>query len=148
MQSEDGNQGLQQTDYYDNIALLTRKERDWLLGNRAPNLSKSYEYKLKSSIKKKIQAFVDFELPLLIKNNLIISYEPVSLRPRPGEGMHYDNSGLGKAKVPGPNPGQGLPIIVKARNVDLIDLIPNCLNFNKIVASISFYIMTTDSRKR
>jgi hypothetical protein len=121
MQSEDGNQGLQQTDYYDNIALLTRKERDWLLGNR---VSKSYEYKLKSSIKKKIQAFVDYELPLLIKNNLIISYEPVSFRPRLGEGVHYDNSSLGKAKVPGPNPGQGSPIFVKARYEDLIDLIP------------------------
>jgi hypothetical protein len=51
-------------------------------------------------------------------------------------------SKIGKAKVPGPNSGQGLPIIVKARNVNLIDLIPCYLNINKIVASISFYIMT------
>jgi hypothetical protein len=96
----------------------------------------------KSTIKKKIQTFVDFELPLLIKNNFIISSEPESLGTGLGDRSNYDNSSLGKAKVPGPNPGQGLPIIVKARNVDLIDLIPNYLNFNKIVASISFYIMT------
>jgi hypothetical protein len=50
MQSEEGEQGPQQTGYYDNqnIALLTRKERDWLLGKL--DLSKSYEYRLKSSI--------------------------------------------------------------------------------------------------
>jgi hypothetical protein len=144
MQPKNGEQGLQRTDYCNNknIALLTKKERNWLLGNISLNLSKSYEYKLKSTIKKKIQTFVDFELPLLTKNNFIISSEPESLGTGLGDRSNYDNSSLGKAKVPGPNPGQGLPIIVKARNVDLIDLIPNCLNFNKIVASISFYIMT------
>jgi hypothetical protein len=52
MQSEEGTQDPQQIGYYDNqnIAILTRKERDWLLGKL--DLSKSYEYRLKSSIKK------------------------------------------------------------------------------------------------
>jgi hypothetical protein len=56
----------------------------WLLGNL--DLSKSYEYRLKSSIKKKIQTLVNLELPLLIKNNLIISYEPESLGTGFGDG--------------------------------------------------------------
>ena len=144
MQPENGEQGLHRTDYCNNknIALLTKKERNWLLGNFGLDLSKSYEYKLKSSIKKKIQTFVDLELPLLIKNNFILPYEPESLWTGLGDRSNYDNSSLGKAKVPGPNPGQGLPIIVKARNVDLIDLIPYYLSFNKIEASVSFYIMT------
>jgi hypothetical protein len=55
-----------------------------LLGNL--DLSKSYEYRLKSSIKKKIQTLVNLELPLLIKNNLIISYEPESLGTGFGDG--------------------------------------------------------------
>jgi hypothetical protein len=81
------------------LALLTRKERDWLLGNL--DFSKPYGYRLKSSIKKKIQAFIDFELPLLIKSNLIISYEMESRRPGFGDGAYSDNLSLGKAKVPG-----------------------------------------------
>ena len=100
MQSEEGKQGLQQTGYCDNknIALLTRKERDWLLGKL--DLSKSYEYRLKSSIKKKIQTFVNLELPLLIKNNPINSYEPESLGAGFGDGNLFNNdSSLGKAKV-------------------------------------------------
>lgn len=34
-------------------------------------LSKSYEYKIKSGIKKKINKLVSFELPLLIESGLI-----------------------------------------------------------------------------
>jgi hypothetical protein len=51
MRSEDRQQALQQTGYCDNqnIALLTRKKRDWLLGKL--DLPKSYDYRLKSSIK-------------------------------------------------------------------------------------------------
>lgn len=90
-------QGPQQRGCYD-IALLTRKEKEWLLGNL--DLSKSYEYKLKSSIKKKIQTFVDLELPLLIKNNLIISYESESLGAGFGDGtFNGNNSSLGKARL-------------------------------------------------
>jgi hypothetical protein len=98
MQSEKEKQEQMQRGYYE-TALLTRKERDWLLGKL--DLSKSYEYRLKSSIKKKIQTFVNRELPLLIKNNLIVSYEPENLGTEFGDGTHYnDNSSLGKAKVP------------------------------------------------
>jgi hypothetical protein len=102
MRPKNGEQGLQRTDYCNNmnIALLTKKERNWLLGNLNLNLSKSYEYKLKSSIKKKIQTFIDLELPLLIKNNFIIPYEPESLGEGLGNRSNYDNTSLGKAKVP------------------------------------------------
>ena len=95
------------------IALLTRKERDWLLGKL--DLSKSYEYKLKSSIKRKIQTFVNLELPLLIKKNFIISHDPESLGTGFGNGNYYDNSSLGKAKVlgsSGSSSGAPPPVLV------------------------------------
>ena len=97
MQSKERIQGPQQTGYCDsqNVALLTRKERDWLVGKL--DLSKSYEYRLKSSIKKKIQTFVNLELPLLIKNKLIISHEPESLGTGFGDRTYYDNSSLSKS---------------------------------------------------
>ena len=50
-------------------ALLTRTEIDWLLGKI--KVSKSYEYKLKSSIKRKIKNFRNLELPLLAKKGFI-----------------------------------------------------------------------------
>ncbi len=125
MQSDGGEQELGQRDCHD-IALLTRKEKEWLLGN--PDLPKPYRYRLKSSIKKKIQTFMNHELPLLIKNNLI-SYDAESLETRFGDGtFNGNNSSLGKAKVPGPNPGQGFLIFRKgARNEDFEDLktLPN-----------------------
>jgi hypothetical protein len=55
----------------DDIALLTRKERDWLLGKT--DVSKPYEYRLRSSIRKKIQILTDIELPLLMKSDFLIS---------------------------------------------------------------------------
>ena len=49
--------------------LLTPTELEWLLGNKL--LSKSFEYKIKSTIKKKINKFLNFELPLLIQNEIL-----------------------------------------------------------------------------
>lgn len=51
-------------------ALLTKSEIDWLEGNNA-KLSKSYEYKMRSNIKKKLRIFVDLELPLIQKSGII-----------------------------------------------------------------------------
>ena len=105
MQSEDGEQGLEQTGYCDNknIALLTRKERDWLLGKL--DLSKSYEYRLKSTIKKKLQTFIYAELPLLFKIGLFPELAN-NQRTEPwtgfGDGSLFNvDPSLGKAKVPG-----------------------------------------------
>jgi hypothetical protein len=97
----------------DEIALLTRKERDWLLGKT--DVSKPYEYRLRSSIRKKIQILTDIELPLLMKSDFLIScYESdnslgTGLETGPDDVRTKENinTSLGKAKVPGPNPGQG-----------------------------------------
>jgi hypothetical protein len=50
-------------------ALLTRSEINWLCGN-SPNISKSYEYKMKSIIRKKIESFLNLELPLIQKSEM------------------------------------------------------------------------------
>ena len=55
--------------------LLSQTEKEWLLGN--VKLSEGYERKIKSAIKKKIQNFQKFELPFLIKNELL-SYPHVT----------------------------------------------------------------------
>jgi hypothetical protein len=49
-------------------SLLTKTEIDWLSGET--QLSKSYEYKIKSIIKSKLKALSEFELPLILKSGL------------------------------------------------------------------------------
>src|SRR5919202_6641230 len=51
--------------------LLSKSELHWLLGDI--NVSKSFEYKIKSSIKRKIQILTELELPLLVKNNFFVN---------------------------------------------------------------------------
>lgn len=51
------------------LSLLSKTELEWLLGNK--RLSKSFEYKIKSIVKKKIDQFLNFELPLLIQNQIL-----------------------------------------------------------------------------
>ncbi|HKI07706.1 MAG TPA: hypothetical protein VKA09_04875 [Nitrososphaeraceae archaeon] len=91
-----------------NTGLLTRREVEWLLG-KTPGISKSFEYKIKSSLRKKVQAFVEIELPLLLEKGLF----PVANNNFPPQKNTIGNLSLGKAKVPGPNPGQGLPFFAK-----------------------------------
>ena len=50
-------------------SLLSRTELEWLLGNKL--LSKSFEYKIKSQLKKKISVFLEKEFPLLLQSGLI-----------------------------------------------------------------------------
>jgi hypothetical protein len=54
-------------------ALLTRTEIKWLLGN--VKVSKPYEYRIKSDIRRKIKSFTNLELPLLLKQRIIDSFE-------------------------------------------------------------------------
>jgi hypothetical protein len=97
----------------DEIALLTRTERDWLLGKT--DVSKPYEYRLRSGIRKKIQILTDIELPLLMKSDFLIScYESdnslgtgLETGPDDVRTKEINPCSFGKAKVPGPNPGQG-----------------------------------------
>jgi hypothetical protein len=49
--------------------LLSKSELRWLRVDI--NVSKSFEYKIKSSIKRKIQTLTELELPLLVKNNFV-----------------------------------------------------------------------------
>jgi hypothetical protein len=50
-------------------ALLTRTEIEWLLGKK--QVSKSYEYYMRSSIKKKLRTWKELELPMLMEKGLI-----------------------------------------------------------------------------
>jgi hypothetical protein len=50
-------------------ALLSRSELQWLLGLTTP--SKTFEYKMLSNIRRKIQSLMDIDLPLLMKCNLV-----------------------------------------------------------------------------
>lgn len=50
-------------------SLLSKTELEWLLKNKT--LSKSFGYKIKSTIKKKIDNFLSFELPLLIQTQIL-----------------------------------------------------------------------------
>jgi hypothetical protein len=52
-----------------NPALLTRSEIDWLLGKK--DVSKTYEYYLRSTLKKKLTTFQELELPLLVEKGFI-----------------------------------------------------------------------------
>ena len=51
--------------------LLSKTEIRWLRNDI--KVSKSFEYKIKSSIKKKIRVLTELELPLLVKNNFFVT---------------------------------------------------------------------------
>ena len=50
-------------------SLLSKTELEWLLGNI--ELARSYQRKIKSHIRKKLENFEKFELPLLLEKGLI-----------------------------------------------------------------------------
>jgi hypothetical protein len=50
-------------------ALLTKSELEWLLGNNH-NVSKAYQYKMKSEIRKKLKILNNLELPILQKSGI------------------------------------------------------------------------------
>src|ERR1051325_1869504 len=52
-------------------ALLSKAELRWLLGDI--HVSRSFEYKIRSSIKRKVQTLTELELPLLIRNNFFVN---------------------------------------------------------------------------
>src|SRR5919205_4649371 len=111
-------------------SLLTKTEMDWISGKA--HLSKTYEYKIKSIINRKIKALYEFELPLILKSGLFpeaenlvtfknhngsidnssFDYSSLSTKEEAGtwagfgQGNLINETNLGKAKVPSPNPGQ------------------------------------------
>jgi hypothetical protein len=56
--------------------LLSKAEREYLIGNRKFN--QDYNYTIKSRLLKKIQQFTSEELPLLIKNGYLTEFCKVS----------------------------------------------------------------------
>ena len=50
-------------------ALLTKTEIGWLMNNL--KISKAYEYRIKSDIRKKLKTFTELEIPLLMKKGII-----------------------------------------------------------------------------
>src|ERR671931_1724405 len=75
-------------------ALLSESEIQWLRGDK--EVSKTFEYKMRSSIKRKVQSLTQLELPLLIKNNffLMVGYD--------------ETNGLGRDLEMGPPPSSSL----------------------------------------
>ena len=101
-------------------ALLTKTELDWL--QHKIKVSKVYEYRIKSDIKKKLQTFKQLELPLLVKNGFVssnndLSVYPQSLSANPqslkssnkarNELLKPKEVSLGRELDPGPLPYQG-----------------------------------------
>src|SRR5919197_2360927 len=74
-----------------NPALLSKTELHWLQNDI--KVSKSFEYKIKSSIKKKVQTLTELELPLLVKNNFFVNYN---------YNHCIDDDGLGRDLESGP----------------------------------------------
>lgn len=50
-------------------ALLSTTEREWLLGNM--HVSKLLEYKMKNSIRRKVQKLFALDIPFLVKSDFI-----------------------------------------------------------------------------
>jgi hypothetical protein len=62
---------ISETDNSLRPALLSKTEIGWL--RDYIKVSKSFEYKIKSSIRRKVQTLTELELPLLVKNNFFAS---------------------------------------------------------------------------
>ena len=119
-------------------SLLTKTEIEWLSGKA--HLSKTYEYKIKSIIKRKLKTLYEFELPLILKsglfpeaeklvifknhnesmNNSSFDYSNLSTKEQEktwaefGQGNLVSESNLGKAKVLGPALGQCLLVLLSS----------------------------------
>ena len=58
-------------------ALLTNTELEWLRGNK--QVSKSFEWKMKSEIRRKLRTFESLELPLLQSHGFDLTINSMSL---------------------------------------------------------------------
>ncbi|ALI37239.1 hypothetical protein NMY3_03052 [Candidatus Nitrosocosmicus oleophilus] len=82
------------------MSLLSKAEIRYLEGSK--KISKSYEYKLKSILKKKLATLLDKELPLL-----------TSLFPNPDLTKFSKGRSPLKATIPGSNPGRSILCLEK-----------------------------------
>jgi hypothetical protein len=92
-------------DFNPEPALLTRTEIEWLL--EKVNVSKSYEYRIKSDIKKKLKRFTELEIPLLIQkgfiNNNDLSKYTQNLSANPQIKNHDFSSNSSNIELPSQN---------------------------------------------
>ena len=92
------------------LSLLSKTELEWLLENKT--VSKSFGYKIKSTIKKKIENFLSFELPLLIQTQILDKELIQDILDNPNNML----PSLGKEKVAGSNPAQGFSSVHQFKN--------------------------------
>jgi hypothetical protein len=104
--------------------LLSNSELRWLAGDI--NVSKSFEYKIKSNIRKKVQAFIELELPLLVKNNFFVSDDYIH--------DVDDSDGLGRDLELGPSlsPPSNDTALVRQRSRVQIPAKACFFSFNKL----------------
>ena len=102
------------------MVFLSKSEKDWLVGSKS--ISKTYEYKIKSTIRKKLNTLYNFELPL-IQNSPVFSNDltvfskdltafskveyPIISTESPQMQIQTQKSSLGRDLDPGPLPYQG-----------------------------------------
>ena len=101
----------------DQTAFLTRRETEWLKGIEFA--SKNYEYKIKSSIRKKLGIFFETELPLIQNSGIFKEYltlfgKDLTIISKINNIQNPDymqiqtqNKSLGRDLDPGPLPYQG-----------------------------------------
>jgi hypothetical protein len=80
-------------------SILTRTELEWLLGKR--QVSKSFEYKMKSEIRRKLQTFATLEYPLLVERgfDLTISSKNLTISSKVEEAALVAQLGQGEGRV-------------------------------------------------
>jgi hypothetical protein len=86
-------------------------------------VSKSFEYKIKSSIKKKVQTLTELELPLLVKNNFFVNYNY----------NHCIDDGLGRDLESGPPlsyPSNDTALVRQRSRVTLVVALSNKYAYN------------------
>src|ERR671920_850327 len=94
-------------------SLLTKTEIDWLSGKA--HLSKTYEYKIKSIIKRELKVFNEFELPLILKSGLFPEAEKLDMIKNHNEAksktsLDYSNSSIKEEAETWAEFGQGSSI--------------------------------------
>ena len=89
------------------MAILSKSEILFLQGQKS--VSKSYEYKLKSAIKKKLSKLVDMELPLISSLFPTLNFN-LNSSPNPKTDLTKNGQALRpfESQIPGSNPGRSI----------------------------------------
>jgi hypothetical protein len=110
--------------------LLSKSELRWLSGDI--KVSKSFEYKIRSSLKQKIQTLTELELPLLVKNNFFVN-----------DGYHHDiddDGRLGRDLESGPPLSYPSNDIALVRQRSRVQIPAKAYFFCKKEEELSFFL--------